>query len=165
MFIGGNLKLLNIALYRPEIPPNTGNIARLCVGIRANLHIVGTPSFDMSEKSVRRAGLDYWEHLKLFQHKDWEEFVGTITDVSRIFLVTKFGKTKYSDQTYQDNDYFVFGRETSGLPEEIRMSYPDSNQIYIPMTEECRSINLSNAAAIVVYEAVRQLNLELKKNV
>ena len=155
--------MLNIALYRPEIPPNTGNIARLCVGIRANLHIVGTPSFDMSEKSVRRAGLDYWEHLNLFQHEDWEEFVGTVTDISRIFLVTKFGKAKYSDQIYRDADYFVFGRETSGLPENIRNSIPAKNQIYIPMTEECRSINLSNAAAIVAYEAVRQLNLEFKK--
>ncbi|MBK8396767.1 MAG: tRNA (cytidine(34)-2'-O)-methyltransferase [Leptospiraceae bacterium] len=155
--------MLNIALYRPEIPPNTGNIARLCVGIRANLHIVGTPSFDLSEKSVRRAGLDYWEHLNLFQHKDWETFVGTITDTSRIFLVTKFGNRKYSELKYQENDYFVFGRETSGLPDEIRNETPESNQIYIPMTEECRSINLSNAAAIIAYEAVRQLNLEFKK--
>ncbi len=155
--------MLNIALYRPEIPPNTGNIARLCVGIRANLHIVGTPSFDLSEKSVRRAGLDYWEHLNLFQHKDWETFVGTITDTSRIFLVTKFGNRKYSELKYQENDYFVFGRETSGLPDEIRNETPESNQIYIPMTEECRSINLSNAAAIIAYEAVRLLNLEFKK--
>lgn len=153
--------MLNIALYRPEIPPNTGNIARLCVGIRANLHIVGTPSFDMSEKAVRRAGLDYWEHLSLFQHKNWEEFVGNIQDKSRLFLVTKFGKTKYSDVNYQENDTFLFGRETSGLPEEIRLSSPDSNQIYIPMTKECRSLNLSNATAIVAYEAIRQLNLKL----
>ncbi|HRG47296.1 MAG TPA: tRNA (cytidine(34)-2'-O)-methyltransferase [Leptospiraceae bacterium] len=149
--------MLNIALYRPEIPPNTGNIARLCVGIQAKLHIVGKPSFDMSEKAVRRAGLDYWEHLLLFQHSDWDSFIATIPDVSRVFLVTKFGKSLYSQQTYEENDYFVFGRETSGLPEEIRNQFPDSNQIHIPMRQECRSLNLSNAVAIVSYEAVRQL--------
>jgi tRNA (cytidine/uridine-2'-O-)-methyltransferase len=157
--------MLNIALYRPEIPPNTGNIARLCVGIRAKLHIVGTPSFDISEKSARRAGLDYWEHLLLTQHEGWEEFLTTIPDISRVFLVTKFGKMKYSNQTYQENDFLVFGRETSGLPEEIRNSFPEENQIFIPMSPECRSINLSNSVAIVSYEAVRQLNLDLKKNV
>ncbi len=157
--------MLNIALYRPEIPPNTGNIARLCVGIRANLHIIDKPSFDLSEKSVRRAGLDYWEHLSLQQHPNWDEFVVTVPDLSRVFLVTKFGKTLYTDQNYQDNDYFVFGRETSGLPEEIRNNFPDKNQIHIPMSPECRSINLSNAAAIVSYEAVRQLKMSLVKNV
>lgn len=157
--------MLNIALYRPEIPPNTGNIARLCVGIHANLHIIDKPSFDLSEKSVRRAGLDYWEHLSLQQHTNWDAFVATVPDLSRVFLVTKFGKTLYTDQIYRDNDYFVFGRETSGLPEDIRNNFPDTNQIHIPMSPECRSINLSNAAAIVSYEAVRQLNLNLIKNV
>ena len=157
--------MLNIALYRPEIPPNTGNIARLCVGIQAKLHIVGKPSFDMSEKAVRRAGLDYWEHLLLLQHTDWDAFMATIPDLSRVFLVTKFGKTLYSQQTYEGNDYFVFGRETSGLPEEIRNQFPHSNQIHIPMRPECRSLNLSNAVAIVSYEAVRQLNQQSEKNV
>lgn len=108
--------MLNIALYRPEIPPNTGNIARLCVGIKANLHIIGKPSFDISEKAVRRAGLDYWEHLSLTLHSDWEAFMGTVMNPGRVFLVTKFGKTLYTDQSYVDNDYFVFGRETTGLP-------------------------------------------------
>ena len=157
--------MLNIALYRPEIPPNTGNIARLCVGIQAKLHIVGKPSFDMSEKAVRRAGLDYWEHLLLLQHTDWAAFMATIPDLSRVFLVTKFGKTLYSQQTYEGNDYFVFGRETSGLPEEIRNQFPESNQIHIPMRPECRSLNLSNAVAIVSYEAIRQLNQQSEKNV
>ena len=153
--------MLNIALYRPEIPPNTGNIARLCVGIKARLHIIGKPSFDMSEKAVRRAGLDYWEHLSLIMHSDWEAFMGTVVNPGRVFLVTKFGKTLYTDQNYVDNDYFVFGRETTGLPEEIRNNFTDSNQIHIPMSPECRSLNLSNAVAVVAYEAVRQLKVNL----
>ena len=153
--------MLNIALYRPEIPPNTGNIARLCVGIKARLHIIGKPSFDMSEKAVRRAGLDYWEHLSLITHSDWEAFMGTVVNPGRVFLVTKFGKTLYTDQNYVDNDYFVFGRETTGLPEEIRNNFTDSNQIHIPMSPECRSLNLSNAVAVVAYEAVRQLKVNL----
>lgn len=153
--------MLNIALYRPEIPPNTGNIARLCVGIKANLHIIGKPSFDISEKAVRRAGLDYWEHLSLTLHSDWEAFMGTVMNPGRVFLVTKFGKTLYTDQSYVDNDYFVFGRETTGLPEEIRNKFTDSNQIHIPMSPECRSLNLSNAVAVVAYEAVRQLKVNL----
>ena len=157
--------MLNIALYRPEIPPNTGNIARLCVGIKARLHIIGKPSFDMSEKAVRRAGLDYWEHLSLTMHSDWEAFMGTVMNPGRVFLVTKFGKTLYTDQNYVDNDYFVFGRETTGLPEEIRNNFNESNQIHIPMSPECRSLNLSNAVAVVAYEAVRQLKVNLVKNV
>ena len=157
--------MLNIALYRPEIPPNTGNIARLCVGIKANLHIIGKPSFDMSEKAVRRAGLDYWEHLSLTMHSDWEAFMGTVNNPERVFLVTKFGKALYTDQNYEDNDYFVFGRETTGLPEEIRNNFKEANQIHIPMSPECRSLNLSNAVAVVSYEAVRQLKTVLAKNV
>lgn len=154
--------MLNIALYRPEIPPNTGNIARLCVGIQAKLHIVGKPSFDMSEKAVRRAGLDYWEHLYCASTQ-----IGT--HLWRLFLIYqesfshKIRKTLYSQQNYEENDYFVFGRETSGLPEEIRNQFPDSNQIHIPMRPECRSLNLSNAVAIVSYEAVRQLNQQSAK--
>jgi len=151
---------LNIVLFRPEIPPNTGNIARLCVGIKANLHIVGGASFDLSEKAVRRAGLDYWEHLTLYQHKDWESFIQVIPDLSRVFLVTKFGESLYSSKTYQKDDFFVFGRETTGLPIEIRNAFPADNQIYIPMAKECRSLNLSNAVAVIAYEAVRQLNLD-----
>lgn len=154
--------MLNIALYRPEIPPNTGNIARLCVGIHANLHIIGKPSFELSEKAVRRAGLDYWEHLSLYEHKDWSEFKEKIPDLTRVFLVTKFGKTLYSDQEFKKDDFLVFGRETSGLPEEIKNSIKMENHIYIPMRAECRSINLSNSAAIISYEVVRQLKMNLK---
>jgi tRNA (cytidine/uridine-2'-O-)-methyltransferase len=156
--------MLNIALYRPEIPPNTGNIARLCVGIKARLHIIGKPSFDMSEKAVRRAGLDYWEHLSLVMHADWESFLGTVGSTNRVFLVTKFGKTLYTDQSYGENDYFVFGRETTGLPEEFRNKCASKNQIFIPMSPECRSLNLSNAVAVVSYEAVRQLKMNLVSN-
>lgn len=153
--------MLNIVLYRPEIPPNTGNIARLCVGIRSKLHIVGEPAFDLSEKAVRRAGLDYWEHLDLTLHSDWDSFLKSTADRSRIFLVTKFGNSLYTSQNYRAGDYFVFGRETTGLPPEIRNMFSLESQIYIPMAEECRSLNLSNAVAVVAYEAVRQLNMQL----
>ncbi len=150
--------MLNIVLYRPEIPPNTGNVSRLCVGIKAHLHIVGKPAFDMSEKAVRRAGLDHWEKLQLSMHSDWEDFLQSAKDVSRIFLVTKFGKVTYFENKFQSGDFLVFGSETSGLPPEVHASIPDIQKLKIPMLDETvRSLNLSNSVAIVAYEAVRQL--------
>jgi len=150
-----------IVLFRPEIPPNTGNISRLCVGVRANLHIVGKPAFELSEKAVRRAGLDHWDKLKLFLHTSWEDFFFPIADKSRVFLITKFGKNLYTDIAFKENDYFVFGNETSGLPEYIHNSVDPSQKLFIPMLDpSVRSLNLSNAVAIVVYEAIRQLQLK-----
>lgn len=148
---------MEIALFRPEIPPNTGNIARLCVNAGVPLSIVGEPSFDLSEKAVRRAGLDYWKDLDLYQFPTWEEFQTTKeSEGKRIFLVSKFGKKTYWDVEFQAKDVFLFGRETSGLPEEIHKGHPSDQIISIPMAEASRSINLSNAVAIVLYEALRQ---------
>jgi tRNA (cytidine/uridine-2'-O-)-methyltransferase len=146
-----------IALFRPEIPPNTGNIARLCVGIGARLHIIGEPSFDISEKAVRRAGLDYWEHLQLILHQDWNNFLKTVQNSQRIFLITKFGETNYTKNQFFKGDFLVFGRETSGLPKEISDAFPKEQKLSIPMPGPIRSINLSNSVAIVAYEALRQI--------
>lgn len=148
---------MEVALYRPEIPPNTGNIARLCVNAGVPLSIVGEPSFDLSEKAVRRAGLDYWKDLEFHQFPTYETFLETKTkEGKRIFLVSKFGKKLYWDVSFQAQDVFLFGRETSGLPEEIHKGHPSDQIISIPMAEASRSINLSNAVAIILYEAVRQ---------
>jgi tRNA (cytidine/uridine-2'-O-)-methyltransferase len=152
--------VFNIVLYKPEIPPNTGNISRLAVGIGASLHIVDKPAFDISEKAVKRAGLDYWDNLNLVLHDSWKEFESKLKDKSRVFLVTKFGKTKYSDISFQKNDYLVFGSETSGLPNFVKDSYPEQNKLFIPMLPISRSINLSNSVAILAYEGIRQIGLE-----
>lgn len=150
--------MLNIVLYKPEIPPNTGNISRLCVGIGAILHIVGKPSFDLSDKALKRAGLDYWEYLEFYQHIDWNSFFTNISDTSRVFIVTKFGKKIYTEINYKKNDYLVFGSETSGLPEFIHEQFPNDKKLFIPMKKISRSINLSNSVAIVSYEALRQID-------
>ncbi|MCP5499726.1 MAG: tRNA (cytidine(34)-2'-O)-methyltransferase [Leptospiraceae bacterium] len=148
---------LHIALYRPEIPPNTGNIARLCVGANLPLHIVGKPAFDLSEKAVRRAGLDYWKHLKLFTHESFEEFRNSLPKASVLYLVSKFGKTLYTKPEYKEGDILFFGNETSGVPKEIHEAIDETNKIYLPMPGEVRSLNLSNAVAIVAFEALRQI--------
>lgn len=148
---------IHICLYRPEIPPNTGNIARLCVNAGIPLHIIDKPSFDLSEKAVRRAGLDYWPQLSLQIHENWSEFTTDCLAKGRAFLVTKFGTTRYTEPNYQPNDYFIFGNETSGVPQTVKNDFPDQSQIYIPMQENSRSLNLSNSVAIVAYEALRQL--------
>lgn len=148
---------MEVALFRPEIPPNTGNIARLCVNAGVPMSIVGEPSFDLSEKAVRRAGLDYWKDLELYRYSSWEEFRDQKHDEGkRIFLVSKFGKKVYWDVSFTSQDVFLFGRETSGLPEEIHKGHPSDQIISIPMAEASRSINLSNAVAIILYEALRQ---------
>ncbi|TGN20723.1 tRNA (cytidine(34)-2'-O)-methyltransferase [Leptospira idonii] len=151
---------MEIALFEPEIPPNTGNIARLCVNADVPLSIIGKPAFDLSEKAVRRAGLDYWQDLSLTQFPSWGDFRREKeAKAQRIFLVSKFGKKVYWDLEYFSTDVFVFGRETSGLPEEITQAHNPDEIISIPMSPKSRSINLSNAVAIVLYEALRQRNM------
>ena len=143
-------------MYKPQIPPNTGNIGRLCVNTDSTLHIVGNASFDFTEKSVRRAGLDYWKYLKLQFHENWETFISSLRKDNDIFLVSKFGTTIYSNAKYNSNSYLVFGNETSGLPQTIFSTVKPESIVKIPMAENSRSINLSNAVAIVLYEALRQ---------
>ncbi|BDA79782.1 putative tRNA (cytidine(34)-2'-O)-methyltransferase [Leptospira kobayashii] len=150
---------MEIALFEPEIPPNTGNIARLCVNADVPLSIIGKPSFDLSEKAVRRAGLDYWNDLNLSEYGDWEEFRSKKeTEGQRIFLISKFGTKTYWDVQFLPTDVLVFGRETSGLPDSIKKVHDSERILSIPMSPKSRSINLSNAVAIILYEAIRQLN-------
>ncbi|MDF3822477.1 tRNA (cytidine(34)-2'-O)-methyltransferase [Leptospira sp. 96542] len=148
---------MEIALFEPEIPPNTGNIARLCVNAGVPLSIIGKPSFDISEKAVRRAGLDYWKDLELSQFEDWESYSELKRKQNqRVFLVSKFGKIDYWDVEFSPSDCFLFGKETSGLPEFVHNVTDPSQIIRIPMASGSRSLNLSNACAIVLYEALRQ---------
>ncbi len=146
---------MHIALYQPEIPANTGNIIRLAANTGCQLHLIEPLGFDMDEKKLRRAGLDYHEHAQIKIHKN---FTGLLTEVagSRIFACSTKAKSHYSEQNYQDDDVFLFGPETRGLPEDIREDTEVESMIRIPMLAESRSLNLSNAVAVIVYEAWRQ---------
>ncbi len=149
--------MLTIALVNPAIPPNTGTIARLCGATRCQLHIVGTPNFDMSDKAVKRAGLDYWHLVDIHMYPDAHDYFKDKTPETLHFL-TAHASTSYTNVTYQDGDILVFGSETTGLPEWIHNTYPE-RRITIPMIpkeEGIRSINLANAASVVLYEALRQ---------
>ena len=147
---------MNIVLYKPEIPPNTGNIARLCVSMQVGLCIIGKPSFDLTEKSVKRAGLDYWKYLSLSLHATWEDFQNSVSSNSQIFLISKFGKKLYTKAKYTSNDFLVFGNETSGLPKDLLNTYETT--LKIPMKfKYSRCLNLSNSVAIVLFEAFRQM--------
>ncbi|TGK12233.1 tRNA (cytidine(34)-2'-O)-methyltransferase [Leptospira fletcheri] len=148
---------LRIALFRPEIPPNTGNIARLCIALGAELHIVGEPAFELTEKAARRAGLDYWDKVRLFRHENWENFLVSLPPDSGLYLISTKGSVSYTSAKFSENDSLLFGNETSGLPPELMRSVESSSVLRIPMEEECRCLNLSNAVAVVAYEALRQI--------
>lgn len=143
----------HVHLYQPDIPQNTGNIGRLCVSSDSHLHIVGPIGFSLDTKAVRRAGLDYWPYLNWTYLESAEEWEAQLP--SRFFLVTKFGQKSLYETPFQPGDHFVFGCETSGLPKALLEKYPEKT-LYIPMSPNCRSINLANAVSIVVYEALRQ---------
>jgi len=152
--------LYNIILYRPQIPPNTGNIARLAVGTNCRLHLIGPLGFSLDDKSVRRAGLDFWDLLDYRFYPDFDTFLNDNHDPKRIFLITKFGKKSCWEHDFQKYDYFLFGRETKGLSESIMKKYSFYDQkLFIPMPGPSRSINLSNSVSIVIYEGLRQLGI------
>ena len=144
----------HIVLWRPEIPNNTGNIGRTCVALEAQLHLIGPLGFDISDKAVRRAGLDYWSSLKKELYSDWESFLQK-QNPKRLFVITTQADQLYFEPQFQPNDYFLFGQETQGLPPEIIDQYP-KNQLRIPMLGPTRSLNLANATAIIGYEVLRQ---------
>jgi len=148
---------MHIALYQPEIPANTGNIIRLAANTGCQLHLIEPLGFDMDEKKLRRAGLDYHEHAQIKIHKDFSGFLSEVAD-SRIFACSTKATRHYSQENYQEDDVFLFGPETRGLPEEIREDTEVEGGIRIPMLAESRSLNLSNAVAVIVYEAWRQNN-------
>ncbi len=147
---------LNIVLIEPEIPQNTGNIARTCAAIGAKLHLVHPLGFDISEKAVKRAGLDYWDKLEIIEYKNIEEFKEFAKD-KNIYLLSTKAANVYTDVKYVDDSYLVFGPETRGIPEDYILDNFDK-AVRIPMRNNIRSLNLSNSVAIVAYEAERQLN-------
>ena len=148
---------LNIVMVEPEIPQNTGNIARTCAAIGARLHLVHPLGFRISEKAVKRAGLDYWDKLQIEEHDSFDVFLKKYKpEQNNIFFVTTKGKHIYSEPKYEEMDevYLLFGKETKGLPENILQQYIDKT-IRIPMRETLRSLNLSNSVSIVAYEVLR----------
>lgn len=151
---------LHVVLYQPEIPPNTGNIARTCAVTGTRLHLIEPLGFSLDEKHLKRAGLDYWAHLELEVHASWEAFVSLYGERA-IFPATTKAERYYHEIQFPEEAFIVFGRETSGLPEHIHQAYW-AHRFKIPMREgvQLRSLNLSNAAAIVIYEALRQMNFK-----
>lgn len=150
--------MLNIALYEPEIPPNTGNLIRLCANCGFQLHLIEKLGFQMDDKRLRRAGLDYHEWAKVKVHQNYETFLKAINQPDRVFACTTKGSTSYASPRYQAGDTFLFGPESRGLPDKILDACPAQQKIKIPMLATSRSINLSNAAAIISFEAWRQLD-------
>lgn len=148
--------MFNIALYQPEIPPNTGNIIRLCANTGSQLHLIHPLGFTLEDKQLLRAGLDYHEWANISQHDNFEHFTRQQQPGARLFACSTKGSVDYHEVAYQPGDCFLFGPETRGLPEEILMALPAEQVIRIPMRPQNRSLNLSNAVAVIVYEAWRQ---------
>ena len=152
-------KMLHVALYEPEIPPNTGNIARLCAATNTPLHIVGVTGFKMDNRTLKRAGLDYWEHVDLYRHIDLESMYAAMPDSRFMYFTTKATRS-YADFEYADADCLVFGPETRGLPEAV-LKANSERCLTIPMpNQNVRSLNLSNSVAIVLYHALLALKNE-----
>lgn len=145
---------MNIVLHQPEIPQNTGNIGRTCVATGVRLHLIEPLGFLLNEKSLKRAGMDYWKELDVTTYITYEEFLAK-NPGAKIYYATTKGRQLYTDVSYESDCYLMFGKESGGIPEEILKEHPDTC-IRIPMIGETRSLNLSNAAAIVLYEALRQ---------
>ena len=148
--------MLHVALVEPEIPPNTGNIARLCAAVRVPLHIVGVTGFRLDNRAVKRAGLDYWPEVELHRHRDLEALSDKLSDARFVYLTTK-AERHYTDWDFQTNDCLIFGRETRGLPEDLLRANWE-RCLTIPMLNpKVRSLNLATSVAIVLYEALRQI--------
>jgi tRNA (cytidine/uridine-2'-O-)-methyltransferase len=149
--------MLEIVLYQPEIPPNTGNIIRLCANTGYNLHLIEPLGFDWDDKKVRRAGLDYHEFADVKRHPDLQHYIDS-QKPNRIFACTTKGTTNFSQAQFAVGDALLFGPETRGLPDDIIASLPEAQRLRIPMLPNSRSMNLSNAVAVFVYESWRQLD-------
>ena len=147
---------INIVLHEPEMPANTGNIGRTCVVCGAVLHLIEPLGFSLSQRNLKRAGMDYWDRLEVYRYADFNDFLEKNPEaVSCIFMATTKGRRVYSDVHYTPGCYIMFGKESAGIPEDILMKYPESC-IRIPMLDTIRSLNLSNSVSIVLYEALRQ---------
>jgi tRNA (cytidine/uridine-2'-O-)-methyltransferase len=148
--------MFSVILYEPEIPPNTGNIIRLCANAGAQLHLVEPLGFDLEEKKLRRAGLDYREFVNVQTHASLEDCLDSLGQ-PRVFALSTRNARRYDEATFAEGDVFLFGPETRGLPQDVLDALPEGQRLRLPMKKGNRSLNLSNAAAVVVYEAWRQL--------
>ena len=151
--------MLKIVLYQPEIPPNTGNIMRLCANTGCSLHLIEPLGFDLDEKKLRRAGLDYRDFAEVSVYSDLSAFTAQHSG-SRLIGITTKGSTAYHQVAYRENDALLFGPETRGLPDEVLEQLPSEQRARIPMLKNSRSLNLSNATAVITYEALRQLGFD-----
>ena len=149
---------MNIVLLEPEIPQNAGNIARTCAVTKSTLHLIKPLGFSVEDKYLKRAGLDYWNLLDIYYYDNFDDFLKK-NKYPVIFIATTKSKKLYTDVQYQQNDYIMFGKESAGIPEEILLQYPQTS-VRIPMFEQARSLNLSNAVAVVLYEELRQQNFD-----
>ena len=149
--------MFHVVLYEPEIPANTGNIIRLCANTGTQLHLIKPLGFELDDKKLRRAGLDYHEWVSVKEHESLDAFIEAVQP-KRLFALTTKGNQLVSDVSFMDQDAFLFGPETRGIPEAILKSMPVENCLYLPMKSESRSLNLSNTVAIVLYEPWRQLS-------
>ena len=149
--------MFHVVLVEPEIPPNTGNIIRLCANTGVQLHLIEPLGFPLDDRKMKRAGLDYHDYASMKVHKDWAAFLDSESPASsRMFALTTHGSSTFSSLAFQPGDFFVFGAETRGLSEQVRASFPLDQRIRLPMRPDNRSLNLSNTVAVVVYEAWRQ---------
>lgn len=145
---------LNIVLYEPEIPANTGNIGRTCVATGTRLHLIEPLGFRLNDKTLQRAGMDYWKDLDVTRYDDWNDFVERNPD-AKVYMATTKAQKRYTDVAYESDCYIMFGKESAGIPEEILVDHREEC-IRIPMMKNTRSLNLSNSVAVVLYEALRQ---------
>jgi len=149
--------MLNIVLVEPEIPNNTGNIGRLCVGTESRLHLIHPFGFVINDKNLKRSGLDYWVHLDVTEYQNIEEWIAQIPDQSRVFLMSSHAEKSYLENDFKDGDWLVFGKESVGLSEEVLARF--ENHLTIPMSKLIRSFNIANSVAFVVGEAKRQISV------
>lgn len=154
--------MMNIVLFEPEIPQNTGNIGRTCVATGTRLHLIGPMGFQITEKAVKRAGMDYWKDLDVTEYDGYEDFLEK-NPGAKIYMATTKARQRYTDISYEEDCFIMFGKESAGIPEEILVNHSD-NCIRIPMNPDIRSLNLSNSAAIVLYEALRQQDFKGMKS-
>lgn len=149
--------MFHVVLVNPEIPPNTGNVIRLCANTGARLHLIEPLGFPLEDSKLKRAGLDYHEYASMIVHKSWDDFlVHQQPDPARMFAMTTHGSSPFAGCAFQPGDYFVFGAETRGLDPALRNRFPENQRIRLPMRPDNRSLNLSNTVAVVVFEAWRQ---------